>query len=415
MAAGMPRLWAETSYAYRLRKARRELEAADAEAALADLRLAQRAKPNSAEVHYLLGVANRRAGSLPASMADLSAAEQLGWSLKAVRRQRLLASVQGGDKAAEKELQKILDRTLPDDEAEEIYEAFAKGYLSEFRLRDAKRCLDFWIEWRSHALLPRLLRAEIAGYVGDHAQQMTEYQGVLAVAFDNFEAHVNIAELLLADNRVDEALAEYRWCVARRNDDPRAAVGMASCQRRTGDLPAAQRLLEETLKPSLSNEQRSFVLNGLGQIALEARELDRAIDIFSEAARLAPSDHAVRYVLGTALARAGQESRAAEELALAKQLEEQSTRLGDLQTELISDPNNAELRWEAAMILRRQDHPLESLAWLFSALRCDPNHERSHAALADYYESQGEPEIATKHRRRGPKTSSASAAQAPAP
>jgi tetratricopeptide (TPR) repeat protein len=402
IALVFPQLWAETSFAYHIRQARRELRAADPEAALVHLRQADDAKPKSAEVHFLLGVANRRVGSLPACLADLHDAEQLGWSLKAVRRQRLLASVQGGDKAAEKDLQQILDREIPDDEAEEIYEAFAKGYLSEFRLRDAKRCLDFWIDWRPQALLPRLLRAEIAGHVGDRARQMIEFQGVLSVAPDNFEAHVNIAELLLADNRVEEALAEYRWCLERRSDDPRAAVGMASCQRRWGNLAEARRLLDATLKPDLSNEQRSFVLNGLGQLALEGRDLEGAIELLSEAASLAPSDHSLRYSLGTALARAGQESRAAEELALAKNLEKQDTRLNELQTELVNDPNNAELRWEAAMILRKQERSLESLAWLFSALRCNANHKKTHAALADYYESQGELDIAAKHRRLGP-------------
>jgi hypothetical protein len=61
-----------------------------------------------------------------------------------------------------------------------------------------------------------------------------------------------------------------------------------------------------------------------------------------------------------------------------------------------SDPKKA---YEIGILFLGQDTRV-GLYWLNKALERDPAHEPTRKALAEYYESKGEPEKAAQHRRR---------------
>ena len=47
----------------------------------------------------------------------------------------------------------------------------------------------------------------------------------------------------------------------------------------------------------------------------------------------------------------------------------------------------------------RNGQDAEGLRWLYGALEVAPGHKPTHAALADYFASQGDVERAEHHRR----------------
>jgi Tfp pilus assembly protein PilF len=62
-------------------------------------------------------------------------------------------------------------------------------------------------------------------------------------------------------------------------------------------------------------------------------------------------------------------------------------------------PDDPKLRREAGLICLRYGKEPEGLRWLLSALEAAPRDEPTHAALADYYERQGDRRRAEAHRR----------------
>jgi uncharacterized protein (TIGR02996 family) len=84
-----------------------------------------------------------------------------------------------------------------------------------------------------------------------------------------------------------------------------------------------------------------------------------------------------------------------------QQLEEQQKRLETLERQVVKEPANRALRFEAAMILLKYGHEREGVRRLQSLLREDPQNASAHAALADYFQNQGDTARAEFHRRQG--------------
>jgi Tfp pilus assembly protein PilF len=58
-----------------------------------------------------------------------------------------------------------------------------------------------------------------------------------------------------------------------------------------------------------------------------------------------------------------------------------------------------QLRYEAGTTFCETVNKEEGRRWLLRALEMDPRHGPTHAALADYYESKGNRDLAVRHRQ----------------
>ena len=65
---------------------------------------------------------------------------------------------------------------------------------------------------------------------------------------------------------------------------------------------------------------------------------------------------------------------------------------------LITQPEDAELRYQIGSTLLRYDSPSDGLGWLLSVLDVDPHHRPTHAVLAEYYAGKGNEKLAEHHR-----------------
>lgn len=390
--------WPRVRFHYRIAKAQKLLAAADAEQALRVLATEEQRNPDSVDLAYLLGVAHRRANHLQKCGEYFELAAKLGCPRSQLLPQETMAAFQRGDPAAEAQLKALLKQPLDNETAEEVYEALAKGYFGKFWLNQAMLCLNHWIEWQPQKAGPRHLRAMIYGLSGDVEQQIVDFRAILEINPNDAAAHGLLADAYSKTNNVDEALTHYRWCHAHVPGDNLAVLGMAVCMRRNGDFDEAQRLLSQVVAASPSGGIRGRLLSELGELNLELGKPKIALDYLREAIELLPYDGAAHYSYAMALGKTGDSEEAKVMFKRGEFLEQRQMRLHDLERELANNPADADLRYKAAMLIKEQGLINESITLLLTALKLDPIHRDSHAALADCYQQQGKTDQADIHR-----------------
>ncbi|MCY2992284.1 MAG: tetratricopeptide repeat protein [Planctomycetota bacterium] len=394
--------WARTTHC--LNVARQALERGDPRAALLPLQEAEHLQPQRAEVQYLRAVALRRAGRFDECRDRLQRAKTLQWPASDIERQEWLAVAQSGDVDAVRDrLLAIIDRGTPDDVAEEIYEALARGYSTAYRLRDAWQCLYMWQQWRPDAPQARLARAYIYEQLDQIPAAVQDYRAALERLPQDRETHLKLAELLLGQGSTEEAETHFRACLASPSDVAEAVVaaaflGVARCSLATGHAAEARRCLEAALALHLNAKQQGVVLAEMGRLMLQEGQADEALHNLQQAVQLAPAEISIHRTLAAALTRAGQTQQAKLEYDRAREIEAGLDRVGDIQRALIEKPNDAELRCEAGKILLDQGLAANGVGWLLTALKYDPNHRHSHQLLAEYYATAGNQTLAAHHR-----------------
>lgn len=378
--------WRWAYFAWQVRTAQQALTAGELPRALEALNSAERLRPGQAEVLFLLARAHRRAGDLEEVPDLLARAEQAGWPSEDLRNQRYLAMVQSGAfHQAEPYLRDVLRRGCEDELAYEIYEAIAKGYLSTYRFQDALLCLDFFIKWRPDVVEPRLWRADVWKRLHRWEQARDEYRALLAVDPDHADGRAGLGDCLVNLNQIDRALREYERSLQLAPGRPDALLGAASCRRKLGELDRAEKDFRNLLESRLNNHERGEVLLQLGQTALDRRDVPGAIGWLEKAVEIDAYNSSIRHALGTAYARAGKTRDAEREFDRSKQYRTSMSRFAAITQQLYDDPRNADLRWEAGMILMELGQPREGAAWMSTALVFDPQHARTLETLAAHY------------------------------
>ncbi len=393
-------LWRPAVVWWQLRTARHQLRDGDINAALVTLDGAQRLSPGSAEVLFTLGRAHRRAGDLKQAMPYLQRAFEAGWSPEDLRHQRYLAMIQTGRMDdAEPYLNEVLSTTTDDEIACEVYEAIARGHMSAYRFQDALLCLNHFISWQPDAVTPRLWRAEIHQRMGNWQAARDEYQAVVSEHPDEWEARRALAGCLLQLHQADAALREYQRCLNGTPDDVQAMLGVASAMWKQGNSDDAEAGFLRVLEHDLTPEIRVEALTGLAQVANLARQYERATELLEEALLLKPFDPPANHLLGTIYTLMGRQDEAAAQLAKAREHTKQISRFGAILQELFERPADPDLRFEAGSILITQGDDENGVAWMATALLIDPNHQPTHAALAEHHAQAGNSERAAQHRR----------------
>lgn len=353
----------------------------------------------AAQFEFWRGVGYRRAGLLDKAVECLERAQQFGASAGDVRREKVLVLFQSGriDQATPL-VEDLLAEPMDNETAEEVYDSLVQGYLSEYRLNDARTCLEYWLQWQPRCVKALLCRAELFEFVEDSTREEADLRLAISIVPDEFEAHLRLGGVLLKQRRVDHALAEYRWCIQRKPDSGPALIGVGSCQRQMGNLEEARAVLVAAAKYKLEPEDEAALLSEQAQIDLLEKHTDSAIAALTRAVELSPTNAANHYVLGAALSKSGRRDDAEREMERWRELEKHLNRLYDLAREIVANPHDAELRFEIGVLLCKQGKEQESFAWLTSALRCDPNHRGAHKAMAEHFERCHQPEDAEKHR-----------------
>lgn len=355
----------------------------DSQRALALLAQVDDQPSSRATKAYLSVIAERQQGDIAGALESLRDARRYGYDPSAVERQEKLLAFRSGDvDQTAPYLLKWLAESPSDDDAAQIYDCMAKGYLAAVRLDEAAYCIDLWLRWKPNDVRPLWLRAELEHARHDDSQAMATYRAILRLAPADAKAHRELGRLLVEHNDAADALEHLQHYHAERPDDQEATVYLARCQRSLGAARLAHSLLDEVLRETVAPLLRADALVELGQLQTKEAAPKKAVVTLRQAVELAPANAAAHYALALALARLGEQAEADRHFAESDRIAAQDERLADLAGEIIHRPRDANLRCEAAQIMLDQGRYQEAKVWLSSALHCDADNESARRALA---------------------------------
>jgi tetratricopeptide (TPR) repeat protein len=313
-----------------------------------------------------------------------------GW----LQRQDALQLVRQGKFAEAKPLlEQALGRAPRDPE---VLEAMVTARLrSGDLLTDVIPYLSRWCDVQPGNAAPYRLRLGLWSQLGQEEQALADGEHLLTLTPEDDEVRREVAELLLAASRLDEAESECRRCLERRPEQRPALLYLrARILMARHDTAGAAAVLDPLLQ-EVPNFTPALLLRA--RLHCDAEEYDRAIPLLRQALTLDPAyQQTARYYLSQALARTGQEEEARSVLA---ELQRRQA-LDRLAKDSVQQPDNFDLQVQAGEALLAAGRIEEARRLLESVLARSPQHAGAHRALAACYDRLGQPARAEEHRRQ---------------
>ncbi len=351
--------------------------------------------PSSAESHFLLARTLRRAGDFDDARDNLDKAERLDWVPKQIKLERLLLQAQAGAPQAVEAALRGYFADLPSD-AKFIFEALVIGYAQANFLDDAYRWSTLWIEVVPEDSMALYWRGRVLefGYRDDLAAE--DYLQALEKPFVPQEAHFRLGEVLKRRGQFEEALPHFEQYLNSKTDNPAALLSLAQCQRSLNSPDEARATLDLLFEHHQKNAGGCLLR---GQLELDVDNPQEALKWLRQANSLTPHDVEVNHFLATALRRLNRVDEAEQFEKYKAELEKDLKRLQQLSKEIIEQPRNVSLRYEAGVVQQRLGQDQQAARWLISALLVDPTHEPTRQALAECLPKLGDTRLTEYYRQ----------------
>jgi tetratricopeptide (TPR) repeat protein len=269
-----------------------------------------------------------------------------------------------------------------------LLEAMTRGYLRQYRPKQALLCLDRWKRIQPDS--PQAFYLE-GFFLLDHAHTesiaVESYRRALELDPDHEEARLGLALALLTGKRFAEAAEHFQRLRQCQPDNSRVQVGLAECLDALGQTDEAVRLVDDVL---VRRPEFAPALSLRGQLALNSGQFPEAEAWLRQAIRDDPRDHHARYSLILCLEKSGQEEETRKQRQELQQMEQDLVRFNVIVTEEMPQrPTDPALYCTIGQILWRAGQRDEGIRWLQRALLLDPRYAPAQQALAEYL-SQGQ-------------------------
>jgi tetratricopeptide (TPR) repeat protein len=386
-----------------LRAAHDALDFRDYAQALANLEICLDYQPNDPEFHFLAARTLRRAALLGSGEADwdsrairqLSTCEKLKYPPEDIALEKTLLRAMGADfDRAETELLTLLVRKHPDSAL--ILETLVPLYLLHYQVPRALISVTQLLNEQPDDAYAYYWRGMARDQLQSSHQAIEDYMHALQLKPDLDEARMLLALDLLSLQHYEEARRHFEVAMARQADHVAVQLGIARCLHGLGRLEEARQRLDHLLA---AQPREGLALAERGKVALEQGNSQEAETFLRAALALMPHHSQTTYALYQCLLQQGKKDEAATYRAQFGVIEADAKRYRKI-TELMSQsPHDVDLRYQAGLILLRQDQKRQGVGWLTSALQIAPLHPGAHGALADYYTEVGQKARAAYHRR----------------
>jgi len=195
-------------------------------------------------------------------------------------------------------------------------------------------------------------------------ESIAQYRLALERGSEQPAVHAKLAEALLRSQDYGGAIEHYRAALARRPDHAMNRFCLGLAYEAGGRLDEALEQYRQTVRldPTLGK-----AWSNLGVVCQKTDRLDQAIDAYRQAARAEPGEAIIHYNLGAALAVRGDLDDA----------------VAALRHSLRINPAQPAVRHELALALRRLGRNEEAMLELQRALRIDPSYAPARRALAE--------------------------------
>jgi tetratricopeptide (TPR) repeat protein len=389
--------WPRLLGRYHLRAARTALEQFHTAEAQSHLDVCLKTWPNRAEVRLLAGRCARQAEVFEEAQEHLATCQRLEGtaSPESVLEAILIRAAMG-------DLDQMDEYLLARAEKEpalaaRIWDALVKGYLRMYRMLDALACLERWLQYQPDNVQALFLRGNFYRQLNKLPKAAPDYRRAVELDPERDDARSWFTVCLLETARYDEAIPHLEYLHARRPDDSDVQVRLARCHARMGRVKQARELLDAVLA---EHPDHGSALRTHGELAQLAGDLAEAEKWLRQAVKALPQDYQTNWSLSQVLQQQDKSAEAKAQLARVEELKKQLERLGEISSHaMASRPHDPALHCELGTLLISLGHRDLGERWLQSALHQDARYQPAHAALADYYESQGKAQVAAYHRQ----------------
>ncbi len=302
--------------------------------------------------------------------------------------EKLLLTAQQGDVSAE--VVGLLRMNVPANISETlVLEALTQGYLFAYCLGDARDCVERLLEVEPTHVPAYLWRGYVREGLLDFEKATEDYRQVVQLQPNHDVGRLRLAEILLAQSKPQQALAEYEHLVSARPTG-NVRLGVARCRRLLGQTAKARQMLLLIIQ----EEPNAIAWHELG-----LHKFAEAEEYLQQALAAAPFDLDICYALAQCLRRQQKVEQAEKLQARWKKMDADLQRLRQLHQDIGKDPNNPAPRFQAGEICLRNGQTKEALRWFAGALRVDPKHAPTLKALAAYQQHAGSADPTTDHAR----------------
>jgi predicted Zn-dependent protease len=194
-----------------------------------------------------------------------------------------------------------------------------------------------------------------------------------------------------------DARPHFEQLLQRQPQNPAVRFGLARCLAGENDKQQAIVLLDALLA---DHPNDWMALAERGWLAVELDDAATGEPLLRRAASRVPRNLTVMVRLADCLRVLGKEDEAHVLRERVEQLQAEVTRASEL-ANLIREkkPNDPDLSCELGCTLLRMGNKVEALRCFKTSLDKDPDHRKTHEALAEFYESIHDYAQAATHRR----------------
>jgi tetratricopeptide (TPR) repeat protein len=348
---------------------------------------------DDAETYRLLGRAARGQSRFDDAAEFLKTSLRLGGAPEPIALEEQLARAQQGDLGAESILAAYVAGDHPEKRA--ILDALAHGQLANFRIEQALATTETLVAGWPEFVEGHVIRARAFYHLRNYGEAAAAYRRAVELRPEHGVARAGLAECLLLQNEPAQAVQQYEVLNERQPDDDNVRLGLARALMQAGRLDEVRLHAEAALK----GPRRGEALLLLGRLELDLANAAAAEPWLRQAVELIPYERDVLHAYVRCLAQLGRDKEAKTWQERLLHVDRQRARLRDLVRIINARPADPAPRHEAGTIFLDVGHDHEGVRWLESALRVDPTHGATHAALAEYYRRQGDEARAEEHEK----------------
>jgi Tfp pilus assembly protein PilF len=279
-----------------------------------------------------------------------------------------------------------------------IFEALARGYLTEARFVHARKVLEEWLKLERDNPKALTLRGLLWEYLQLADLCQKDLERALEIRPSLRTARLYLVDILIFNNNAPEAMRNLEILAKKNPDDRQVKLGLARCQGLLGHAEQARQILDQILADSPAD---AGALAYRAKVAFQIEPADQAEDWLRRAIGHNPGDKELRYNLYLALNKSGQKQKAAQALADYSRISKDVDQLDILLTRKWDrNPTDPQVPAEIGELYLRVGQAKFALHWLHLALKRDPKYQPAHRLLSEYYASVNDSAKAEFHRRR---------------
>lgn len=370
------------------------MERADYRAAEFWLQLADSVAPSAPRNAFLKARLNRHLGRQPEFIEWIEQARTRGFATDRLSLEVTLHRAMTGDlQSLERQLPSLL---IDGTDAGEICEAYVLGCLMSYRLADASAVIQVWLADYPDATKARFL----LGRLHEHRENLGEAAREYSLASDlgHGPSAYALAGVLAEQHELEAALVQARRARDLLYDPQPGNVLLARLHRELGQLDQAGQHLELATQSSEESAAIAWKIAGVpasdaisevdaehAELQLARKQYEAAEKSFRVALDKSPQRWRLQNGLATALRLQGKLDEAAVHLARFREATRALNECGSLIDRLRTEPDDLEARVQVAETLLNHVSENQGVVWLRSVLQYDPNHQKAHRLLFEFY------------------------------